>query len=318
MTFYALIVSFILQVVAAFLAISLTKVTRYNISWILISMALILMAVRQLFEVLPYIFPNYTRDFTMLSMWFGIITSILATIGIIFVKKIFKSLSEAERIRKVSEMRVLNAIIQTEERERGRFAKDLHDGLGPILSTVKMSLTALQRNPHAEKDDKIIRNMNDLIEEAIGSLKEISDNISPHVLKNFGLEAMMRSFINKVNSTGKINVRFTSNLNKERLQPEVELILYRTVSELINNTIRHAEASNITLNFLRTEELLVIHYQDDGKGFDSQLVEKDPGSRSGIYNIQSRVNSIRGKFTFRSIQGNGMEAEIVIKPKEIR
>jgi len=318
MTFYGLIISFILQFVAAFLAISLTKVTRYNVSWILISIALILMAVRQLLEVLPYIFPNYTRDFTILSIWIGIITSVAVTIGIIFVKKIFKSLSEAERIRKVSEMRVLNAIIQTEERERGRFAKDLHDGLGPVLSTVRMSLTALQRNPHGEQDEKIIRNMNDLIEEAIGSLKEISDNISPHVLKNFGLEAMMRSFINKINSAGKIQIRFNSNLNKERFKPEVELILYRTVSELINNTIRHAEATTINLNFLRTEDMLVVSYQDDGKGFDSLTLEKDQATRTGLYNIHSRVNSIRGKFSYHSSPGQGMEAEIIIKPKEIR
>ena len=143
-TLYGLILSFVLQFVAAYLAISLTKVTRYNLSWILISVALLLMAFRRFIEILPYIFPSYIQDFTMISIWSGIITSILVTIGIILIKKILRSISEAEKIRKISEARVLSAIIQTEEKERKRFAKDLHDGLGPILSTVKMSLSALQ------------------------------------------------------------------------------------------------------------------------------------------------------------------------------
>jgi len=131
-TLYGLILSFILQFVAAFLAISLTKFTRYNLSWILISLALILMAMRRFIEILPYAYPSYTRDFAMLSTWFGIATSVLVTAGILLVKKIFRSLSASERIRRISEAKVLSAIIQTEEKERKRFAKDLHDGLGPI------------------------------------------------------------------------------------------------------------------------------------------------------------------------------------------
>lgn len=315
-TFYGLVLSFILQLIAAFVAISLTRVTRYNISWILISLALILMAVRRLFEFLPYLFPDYEKDLTLSSTWLGIVTSLLVTVSIFFIKKIFKSLAEAEKIRKVSEMRVLNAIIQTEERERRRFAKDLHDGLGPVLSSVKMSLSALQRHPHEEKDMKIITNTAELVEEALESLKEISDNISPHVLKNFGLEACLRSFINKVNFAGKLRIEFGSNLEKLRLVPEVELILYRAVSELIGNTIRHASASEAGLNLFRSGEWLSIKYKDNGKGFDPVKLEYEQQPGSGISNIRSRIKTIRGHFTISSEPGRGMIAEISIKLKE--
>lgn len=317
-TLYGLILSFILQFVAAYLAISLTKVTRYNFSWILISIALLLMAIRRFIEILPYIFPTYIRDFTMLSIWSGIITSVLVTIGIILIRKIFRSLTEAEKIRKMSEARILSAVIQTEEKERKRFAKDLHDGLGPILSTVKMSLSALQRGEKPERNEKIIKNTSELINEAIDSLKEITDNISPHILTNFGLETMLNSFINKINYAGKIQVSLKSNLKNERFVSEVEVILYRSICELINNTIQYAEARTIDVNLFRTPELLLINYKDDGKGFDTGVKESDELEGTGFYNIQSRINSIRGNFTLQSKPGMGMEATIVIKSKDIK
>jgi len=316
-TLYGLVLAFILQFVAAYLAISLTKLTKYNISWILISTALILMAARRFTEILPYIFPTYSRDFTNLSIWSGIITSILVTIGIIFIRKIFRSLAEAEKIRKISEARILNAIIQTEEKERRRFAKDLHDGLGPILSTAKMSLSALQRWEHPERNGKIIKNTSELIDEAIDSLKEITDNISPHILSDFGLESMLNSFINKINYTGEIQVDFNSNLKGQRFIPEAEVILYRCICELMNNTIRYAQAKKIILNIFKTPELLVVHYRDDGKGFSPDFTEKAESQGTGLYNIQSRMNSINGRFSVESEPGKGMEAEIVLKIKAI-
>ncbi|MQY79266.1 MAG: sensor histidine kinase [Bacteroidetes bacterium] len=317
-TFYGLIVSFILQFVAAFIAISLTKLTKYNLSWILISIALFLTAIRRLIEFLPYMFPTYSKDLSMLSSWTGIGTSVLITVSIIFIKKIFKSLKEADKIRKLSERRVLNAIIQTEEKERKRFAKDMHDGLGPILSTVKMSFSALQKSELTEKVSNIINNTSELIEEAINGLKEISENLSPHILSNFGLESMLRTFVNRINYAGRIRIHFSSNLNKERFQTEVEIILFRAICELINNTIRHAEASNAILKIFKTEDMMLIHYKDDGKGFDPKILEKDGSTGSGFNNIHSRLQSVNGRFSVESIPGSGMEAEIVLKLKDIR
>jgi signal transduction histidine kinase len=311
---YGLIVAFILQFVAAAMAISLTRVTRYNFSWILISIALILMAARRLFEIIPYFVPDYTRDMTTLNTWLGILISLLITVSIIFIKKIFKSITEAERIRKVSEMRVLNAIIQTEERERRRFAKDLHDGLGPILSSVKMSLSALQRQSQPDRERKIIANTS--VEEALGSLKEISDNISPHVLENFGLETSLRSFINKINFTGGIRIEFSSNLGKERLVPGTELIIYRAVGELITNTLQHARAKSADLSLDRTGDWLSVSYKDDGMGFEADRIERERGPGSGLYNIRSRINSINGRFSISSRPGKGTETKILIKLKE--
>jgi ABC-type glycerol-3-phosphate transport system permease component len=102
-TLIALSISIILQFIAAYVAISLTKVTRYNISWIFISIALFFMAVRRLIEIVPFLYRKFYDDIQIVDQWLGVATSILVAIGIFFVRKIFNQLREADRIRKHSE-----------------------------------------------------------------------------------------------------------------------------------------------------------------------------------------------------------------------
>ncbi len=128
---------------------------------------------------------------------------------------------------------------------------------------------------------------------------------------------MLGSFINKINYTGEIKVDFTSNLKGQRFISEAEVIIYRCICELINNTIRYAQAKNIALSILKTPELLVVHYRDDGKGFNPEFTEREEVQGRGLYNIQSRINSINGRFSVQSEPGKGMEAEIVVKIKAI-
>ena len=115
------------------------------------------------------------------------------------------SLKRAEIERTRSENRILNAIIQTEEKERKRFAKDLHDGLGPLLSAVKMSVSALMNNK-TQNQTEILENTNMVINEAITSIKEISNNLSPHVLTNFGLVSAIKNFTHKINQTRSVTI----------------------------------------------------------------------------------------------------------------
>ncbi len=306
-------VSIVLQIVAAIVAISLTKVTRYNISWILISISLILLAVRRLIEFIPFLYNKFYDDLRFVDHWIGILTSILVAIGILLVKKIFNQLKEAERIRKHSERRILNAIIRTEERERQRFANELHDGLGPIMSTIKMSLSALSKRNLDEHGKAIVDNLEEVIDEGITEIKEISNNLSPHVLNNFGLSSALSAFINKINYAEAIHIDFSTNLIQERFGSNVESILYRAACELINNTLKHAEASNIKLKLTKTKDLLIMHYVDDGKGFLYDDVKQPDTLGMGYYNINSRLASINGQIEIDTAIGKGFTADIYVK-----
>ncbi|GAI77246.1 unnamed protein product, partial [marine sediment metagenome] len=139
--------------------------------------------------------------------------------------------------RLLIERNILNAIIKTEENERTRFAKDLHDGLGPILSNIKMSLSTLEHFENKNDIGDIISNMKTITNEALVSIKEISNNLSPHVLENFGLIKAIENFAKKTEILGEVTIQIKSDIEDMRFSHNIEIILYRVICELINNTL---------------------------------------------------------------------------------
>ena len=140
----ALFISIILQMVAAGIALRFMKITRYRLSWILLSSSFVLMAIRTLIQLIEYFHGKPSFELMMADEWVNVLISVMIITGVILIRELFYSLKRAEIDRLRSERRLLNAVINTEETEKKRFAKDLHDGLGPLLSTVKMSLSALK------------------------------------------------------------------------------------------------------------------------------------------------------------------------------
>nr|MBC8486391.1 sensor histidine kinase [Bacteroidota bacterium] len=301
----ALITAILLQFFAAITAISLIKRTKYNISWILLSVALLLMAVRRVFEMIPFFTITDELPIVTASSWIGICISIIIAIGIIFIKKIFKYLKRIEDFRVKSESRILSTIIKTEEKERRRFAKDLHDGLGPLLSSVKMSVSALYQSGQNDVDKKIIDNMELVVNEALSSIKEISNNLSPHILDNFGLLSAVKSFAEKVSISKTIDIDINSNLNNKRFDYNVEVILYRVICELVSNTIKHASAKTINIDLYLTGKVLSLYYYDNGVGFNVDEVINSEIEGMGYANILSRIKSINGTFEIESGKNEG-------------
>jgi len=203
--------------------------------------------------------------------------------------------------RKELDKKVRIAIIETEETERRRFAKEIHDGLGPLLSTIKLyvnELETLENEPH-EKED-FIAYINQLIDEAVDSARNIANNITPKILSDYGLKRAIETFCEAINATSllKISARFQGFDRK--IASTLELILYRIITELINNTIKHANAATIEIDLQQSENKLTLVYKDDGAGFDlEQAIEKDD-NHMGVKNIISRVRSLNGVFNFKN------------------
>lgn len=300
------VIAIILQFFAVGVAIKLTRVTKYNFSWMLLTIGFILMAVTRLVEFLPYVSSVKPQDYREIFVWMGVITSLAFAIGVFMIQRIFKYMKRVEDSRRLTEKMFLNAIIQTEERERKRFAKDLHDGLGPLLSSVKMSVSSLTHMKQDVASREIVENTELVIDEAIKSLKEISDNLSPHILNNFGLVRALTNFTNKINVTKTIRIRLESDLKDERFDNNVEVVLYRVICELINNTIKHAHAKKIDISMNKDGQYISIVYKDDGKGFDvSTVIERPAGDGMGFSNIYSRINSLKGEINIESEQKRG-------------
>ena len=302
-------ISLFLQVMAAGIAISLFKRTKFNASWILISIGFLLMVIAR--ALWPTIYPEMEEQMEIVQRWLAFIISLVLLIGVFYIRKIFQFMRRVDEIRRASEKRVLAAIIRTEEQERQRFAKELHDGLGPLLSVIKMLVSGLDMEKPAEVNEKIKLNLRQAVDEAIGGVRNISANISPHILNNFGLKDAIEAFIKRLRQTEEFHICFTTNLKDERFGYNIEVILYRVVCELINNTLRHAAATKVTIDLQLEESVVYLEYSDNGIGFDVQDINKYEGL--GLNNMRYRLQSGHGDIEIVSERGKGMRASAYIR-----
>ena len=305
-------ITILLHFFAAFVAIRLTKTTKYNLSWILISTALVLMALRRVVDSLP-LFSDFSREslFWFYS-WTGIVTSLCLAVGVFLIQKIFRYMHKVEQETRNYEKRLLNAVIQAEENERRRFANELHDGLGPLLSSIKMGLSVVTSD---RKDDAVAQNIAEATQEAIATVREISNNLSPHNLTHFGLDKAVHNFICRLNLPKGLEIESSMEIGTTRYENTIEIVMYRVIGELIHNTVQHAGASKITCRLYESDSFLVLDYCDDGIGFVPQqnMNESRPGL--GYFNMISRVSSLKGEVLFDNhrLKGTFVTVKVPLK-----
>jgi PAS domain S-box-containing protein len=212
--------------------------------------------------------------------------------------------------RKLLDKQVLEAIIKTEEKERERFAKDLHDDLGPLLSSIKMYVSMLNKVNAKEKQELILTNLQEIVKEAITTTKDVSNDLNPHVLNNYGLISALNLFIDKLSKD--LNIIFEEQIGDVRYSTAIELSLYRIIKELINNTIKHAKADTITLNIWEKGSNLNLLFADNGIGITEEAFKvKKPGGM-GLSNIISRAKSLNAKHVFHTNLPIGFKFEMQI------
>jgi len=309
------IVSIVLQVFVAILAIRFISFTRLKFSWVLISFGFILMAFRRFIELSAFLNTKYHEEFSLLGNWIGIATSVVIAMGVWLIRDIFYTLRMAEVERQRADRKVLTAIINTEEKERRRFAEDMHDGLGPMLSTIKLYVNELtSEDISREEKSDYVNYINQLIDDAVSDIRTISNNLTPRVIHEYGLISAIEEFCKGISRTQKLFIRF----NKPRIKPElskhVEINLYRIVNELLNNTIRHADAKSVDLSISIKGKKLLFNYADDGKGFNYNLQQRKLKGE-GINNIMTRVKSINGSARISSEKGKGFRIMIELPIK---
>jgi len=212
--------------------------------------------------------------------------------------------------RKTAELNVLQAMSNAEEKERTCIARELHDGLGPTLSVVKLYLNEVEQlKVESEKIDTIQKSV-EILDEAIKILEEISNNISPHILTNFGLSAAIESFCNKLRMKNMVKIHLNL-IEKTRFNETIEITLYRIAIELIHNSLKHAKAENIYIQLLQNENILELAYKDDGIGFDLNVV-KENKKGMGLTNIGNRIKLLNGEFDVITSKENGLQVKIII------
>ena len=229
-----------------------------------------------------------------------IIAFIGAFLAIIITFFIITMLRHHRRYVKLQKERMLNEIAILEN-ERKRMAYDLHDGLGPMLSAIKLNINSIETN--TDEDKVIIQKASNHIDDAIKNMRSISYNLLPVTLERKGLFEALREFIEYSSAKSKLPIQLFLKHQVE-VPKEKEIHIFRILQEIIHNTIKHAQAKNLYIGFGYEEDRIVIFAKDDGIGFDVAKIKETSGGL-GLKSIESRADILNCLVLNESSPGKG-------------
>lgn len=208
--------------------------------------------------------------------------------------------------KRLSEDRMIASVLEAEDRERTRIAKELHDSLGQLLMAISLNLESLKKDMNllSDKNQLKLTNALNYLSSAIQESRHISHNLMPKAINDYGYILAIQSMIEGLQAVEDVNFQFYNNLNEERLSSNIELSLFRITQEAITNILKHADAKNITIQLMKYSDMLLLTIEDDGEGFDYKL-KQEKDRNFGLESIQNRANSISAVLTIESKKGYG-------------
>ena len=227
-----------------------------------------------------------------------------------------KQNEKIDRLIKNQERDTMNAMMEGQEKERTRLAREIHDRLGGMLSVVKLNFKSVETSIEAlkEKNIKQYQQANQLLDEACDEVRKIAHDMTSGVLVKFGLSAAINDLKVAVENAEELKVNITELGLEDRLDYDYEINVYRIIQELLTNTLKHAEASEINIQLFKKEQVLNIMVDDDGKGFNPEEGQEHNGL--GLESIKSRVSKFDGKLEIDSGKGGGSTFTIDLPLKE--
>lgn len=226
----------------------------------------------------------------------------------IYQKRILEAELEKAQIHQQHSKDLARKYIDGEERERGRVARELHDGLGSSLWAVKLNLGLVSKSDSfTPLQAQAISDANKLLEDSINSIREIAWNLAPPGLAHHGLPRTIREFCGKINS--KTTVDFVERQQQRRLTDNQSLFAFRVIQELVKNALVHAWAERILVDCLWDLDAVIFVVSDDGVGFDPSVERQG----MGLFNIKHRAEAMGADFFFESRIGAGSKFTLIIK-----
>lgn len=237
---------------------------------------------------------------------FGGILFLTSLISAFFIYKNYQHKQERKLQKEIFRQKEVEtkALFEGEQNERIRIARDLHDSVGQMLSLVKMNLSSQEQTSENE-------NIQNLVDNTISEVRNISHNLIPEEL-NFGIFPALENLADKINSssTTKMEIDIPEKIKALKFQKQNELSIYRIVQEVVNNMIKHADASSINLSIKKLENSIIINIKDNGKGLDNSSISQSSGI--GWKNINARVHMMDGKIKIESEKLAGTQIEITL------
>lgn len=249
---------------------------------------------------------------------------LISTVALLLILILtYRNFSHRKKLQqqRISELETEKQLLATEsllkgqEEERGRLAKDLHDGLGGLLSGVKLHLGAMKGNLILTQDNGIIFDKAlDKLDESISEMRRVAHNMMPEALLKLGLQQAVSDYCASLSQHHQLEINCEMHGLNERLDGTVEVVLYRIIQELVNNAIKHANAKHLLVQIVRQENgQTSVTVEDDGIGFDIDKI--NVFQSAGIQNIRSRVNYLRGNMDVKTKPGKGTSVYIECNTK---
>ncbi|MGB5435934.1 MAG: sensor histidine kinase, partial [Maribacter sp.] len=208
-------------------------------------------------------------------------------------------------LKREQQVKTLESLMEGEEKERYRIAKDLHDGVNGDLSAIKYKLTAM-----VDHNATVVNEVVEMLDRSSAQVRAISHNLVPPALEKFNLVAALEDYTITMNDIHDPEIGFQHLGDPLNLSKNNEIVMYRIVQELVNNSVKHAKASEINIQLSHREASLQITVEDNGKGFD----RNKKGGGIGLQNIESRVAYLNGHMDFVSNEkGTSYTVEIDLK-----
>ena len=243
-------------------------------------------------------------------------TLLLLVVGLVWVvmrhqRGLRHQQEEVAHLREVAQQQALAAALVAQEEERQRIARELHDGVGTILALAKLHLYTPGQTPSPKTSE--------LLDQAVGEVRRISRNLQPATLQQLGLTQALQALVQDVPPHSGTNVSLKQKGALGRLQPSLELMVYRIAQELLTNGLRHADARHIVLSVRTAPGQLLLSYRDDGRGFDLAALGElpAPGAHGrtaslGLINLRSRVAILGGQLRYYSKPGGGTRVDAIL------
>jgi two-component system NarL family sensor kinase len=216
---------------------------------------------------------------------------------------------QIRELEKDKQLVAVGSMLKGQQDERARLAKDLHDGLGGLLSGVKYTLSNMKDNLIITPDNRAVFERSlDMLDTSIRELRRVAHNMMPEMLVKYGLDETLKEYCNSINETQLLSVKYQAFGFEGRLESSIEIIIYRIIQELVNNTLKHAAATEVLVQLIKEQDRLSIIVEDNGKGFDTGIL--DTSKAAGFASIASRVDYLKGRLEVQSSPGKGTMVNI--------
>jgi two-component system, NarL family, sensor kinase len=245
----------------------------------------------------------------------GTVGMLLLAIAIVlfmvfYQKKMIQEQVKRQKLEIEYQHKMMQATLESQESERRKLASDLHDSIGGMLSTIRMGVSTLGRSL---PDPRSVEQTKQMLDDTISSVRQISRDLMPSTLEKFGLAQALKELCERMQGSALMTINFHDDAATFSIDKNKELMLFRITQELLNNAIKHAQATEIKVDLTATNAL-ALTVEDDGVGFniDEQKSDKRTGKGLGLYSIENRASLLGAKLDFDKHRRKGSKITLTL------